>query len=1215
MTRNIRKIVSVVCAVALLLSLCAVSFIGSSSAIHLDAVESDNSAQKFETFKTYDFNNASGFGYRRYIGTFEFKDGGVTLYNNTSGGGVFFAADPAHTDVVNHTEAGDQQKAAASSTLLKLEAGATYKISLTYKCLAGSTKGKVGLYVAPDATGVADSAAPNINKGYISVTNSENEFPESYDSALTEDTEFRTVVHTFVVGAKDINFGLSPAMGGGKFLVDKVVLEKAYTVIDKTEVYNWTTEGDTPLYYDPNDNGYASDSDKTNDDITKGSFVDAEGLHFSFEWRKSSLTYAKSHFKKVLVKTGHEGWEGENRVNRNTVGALTFKATNYYIITMKYKPELIAAGDKAFIGIGYGKPTKEVGTFKYATHKAVLDDWQYLTTVVSGADIAGDRLQLTAASTKGKRCSFLVESVTVRTVNQSILLFETEYGELESEIGLVAPGATPSSMPVPTNLPEGKGFAGWYAGDVLVDSTWTAPVGATVLTAKFVSTISKVTFDNQGEQTTTSMAIGLELPAPARPNVNLFFEGWFLEPTFETKVTAVPDYDVTLYAKYNGTFLGFNNISHVKDESSGSPEIVVDPADDNNSVVKFEAKKNKRRNFMLPSYDIAGSGAFELKPNTTYTVSYKVKMISDDITNADVCFYQGDHASGTNTTRTAINASKVNITSTDWTTNSFSFTTGETLYLEYVNWSYQNHIFFTIYNKTEDIGVYVDDFCIAEALTEAPAGTVGVSFETNSDKLPTIYGYPGEAMPELLEPTLAAHEFVGWYTDKNLLAPFTATNFGDKDITVYAKWKASPFVVDFSDYEPGIEGKKSARANFEKDANGNDYLDWWAQHATTNTNQATTPYRLFLNKAGTHYTVETGVQYTITFKYKLLDGNVTFKAVTNNKLDGWRGHKVHDEKNTVNKVTEEWTETSLTFTAAPESGKYLSLGIAGLGHVLIDDVVILAIGGRANLYGSTAIFFNTNGGNNVDAISGDPGEAITYMPTATKPGFAFNGWFVDQECTTPFTDKVWGEEDITLYAGWILGKFNESYEEFPTSVLSTGVSGGYKIYNSIKIADFDKANVQNGETSLFRDGTQNGNKAFTICRDSDIALTVGKQYTMTFYVKPSNVTDAAGTISLIGLKTNTGIATPQSTNVITTVGDLKAGQWQKVTYTFTADSKYIGLSTTAGNDMYLDNFTVSLKGYTGTTTGDFSVNPILIVLMIVLAAGSLVVTGKKVFEK
>lgn len=1241
MTRNIRKIVSVICAVALLLSLCAVSLIGSSSAA-IDSRDDASIVTTYETIKTYDFNNASGFGYKRYVDGFSFENGGVRLANNGNGGGVYFATDPAHTEVINHSSASAADKQTASGTLLKLDANGTYRASITYKCLAGSTRGGVLLLVAPDATGTTDSAAPDKNATHINVTGSENKFDTTFDPALTADTEIRTVVYNFTVGAKDVNIGLYPDKNGGKFWVDKVVFEKVTSSVqlnDMNNEYNfdYTDEAiQTAVtdrmgvlnatqahysWYNWNDfkfNASGSDSYPGLPGFT------AEGMKFvvgkgatlkegnTGMWASNALVYGDGN---------DDGWG-----NLNTK-YLRFRDEATYLITVKYKVTQVTTN--VTLALGYmnnctvGKVSIIDGSV--VNHNAVTDDWQYLTVAVDTAEktaLADTIFTLTGCvSSDQKWATVIVDSVKVqekRDVTNGIAVMAYDNKGVV-DYDLVSIGNM--TLPVPENDNPDAAFAGWYttadfAEGTKVDLNGFAPQkGTNNLYAKWVNTASVVKFDNQGAVTEQKFAVGLELPDPVRPNANLFFEGWYLEPTFDTPITAVPDYDVTLYAKYNGTFLNFNNISHVEGEATGSPMIVPDPDDENNNVVKFEAGKNSRPNFMLPAYDIAGSGAFELKPNTTYVVSYKVKNTSAEGTKADVDFYQGDHKSGTETTRTVISGSTASVISTDWTTQTFSFTTGETLYLEHVKWSYQNHVFFTIYSNTSSIGVYVDDLCIAEAPTEAPEGTVGIFFKTNANDIVPMFGYPGEAIPDITIPTLGGHEFVGWYTDKNLLNSFTGLTFGDKDITLYAKWKTIPFLVDFSDYEDGGDGKRAARAKFETDANGNDYLDWWVQHATTNTTDSKTAYRVFMNKAGTHYTVDTGTQYTITFKYKLLENNVTIKPVTNAKLSGWSSYKVHDEQIVLNNVTEEWTEAKLSFTAAPEGGKYLSLGIAGHGHVLVDDIVIEASGGLANLYGSTAIFFNSNGGNNVDAISGDPGEAITYMPTATKPGYAFNGWYVDEECTTPFTDKVWGEENMTLYAGWLLGKFNESYEDFPTSVLSLGISGGYKIYNSAMATDFDKANVQNGETSLFRDGSQTGSKAFTICRDSEIALTEGKQYTMTFYVKPSNVTDAAGTISLIGLKTNTGIATPQSTNVITTVGDLKAGEWQKVTYTFTADCQYIGLSTTAGNDMYLDNFTVTLKGYTGTTTGDSSVNPILVVLMVVLAAGSLVVTGKKVFEK
>ena len=1236
MTRNIRKIVSVICAVALLLSLCTVSLIGSTSAV-IDSKDDATVVTTYETIKTYDFNNASGIAYKRYVSRLEFKDGALKLGNSTNGGGAWLAADPAHNTILNH------KNGAAYDTLLRLDANATYRISFKIKYLKGTNTPRVDLLFAPDVTGTKDSAAPNA-ANFTSETLIDKADSIATGTAMAADSDWMNYTTIVTIGAKSVNVGIRPdSADPGQvcdMLVDDFKIEKGTSSVQLNDMNNeydfdYTDEAiQTSVldrmgklnatqahysWYNWNDfkfNASGSDSYPGLPGFT------AEGMKFVVGkgadiangktnlWASNALVYGDGN---------DDGWGGLN------TKYLRFRDEATYLITVKYKVTQVTASVTLALGYMNNCTVGAVSIIdgSVVKHNTVTEDWQYLTVAVDTSEktaMADKILTLTGCvSSDQKWATVIVDSVKVQekrdVANGTAVMVYDNKGAVSYDI--VSIGSM--TLPVPDNNNPDAAFAGWYttadfAEGTKVDMNGFVPQkGTNKLYAKWVNTASVVKFDNQGVVTEQKFAVGLDLPDPVRPNAYLFFEGWYLEPTFKTQITTVPDYDVTLYAKYNGTFLGFNNISHVVNETTGTPAIVTDPADANNNVVLFEAGKNSRPNFMLPAYDIVGSAGFELKPNTTYVVSYKAKKTSAEGANVGIDFYQGDHKSGDGTTRTGISGSNASASSTDWTTCTFSFTTGETLYLERVKWSYQNHVFFTIYNSSSKISVYIDDFCIAEALTEAPEGTVGIYFETNANDMVPMYGYTGDTVPELSSPTLGGHEFLGWYTDKNLLNPYTALTFGDKDITLYAKWKTVPFLVDFSDYE---KGTASARAKFETDANGNDYLDWWVQHSTTNTSDTSTPYRVFMNKSGKHYTVDTGTQYTFTFKYKLLEGNVTIMAVTNGKLNGWSGYTVHqDDSLVLNKITDEWKEGRLTFTAAPEGGKYLSFGIAGHGHVLVDDISIEAAGGLANLYGSTAIFFNSNGGDNVNAISGDPGEAIVYMPKATKPGYAFNGWFVDAECTTPFTDKTFGEENMTLYAGWLLGKFNESYEDFPTSVLSLGISGGYKIYNSTKATDFDKANVQNGETSLFRDGTQTGAKAFTVCRDSEIALTEGKQYTMTFYVKPANVTDAAGTISLIGLKTNTGIATPQSTNVITTVGDLKAGEWQKVTYTFTADSKYIGLSTTAGNDMYLDNFTVSLKGYTGTTTGDSSVNPILVVLMIVLAAGSLVVTGKKVFEK
>lgn len=1194
MTSSIRKIISVVCAVALLMSLCTVSFIGSSSALHLDAVESDNTTANFDVVKTYDFNSASGFGYRRFLDGIEFVNGGVKLYNTGNGGGVYFANDPAHSNIINH------KNSSARDVLLRLDAGATYKVTFKYKYLAGSSMEGVLLLTAPDATGTQDTSAPVKNGHYITISYS-NIASLTYDSPLAADTEIKTATYIFTVGDKSINLGLSPEQNGCYAWIDDFVIEKATSYnVDKTEVYDWT-DGDDAGFWNPNNNNFLSDSQLTDNDYNAGSFVDADGLHFSFAHGSSPST-SKGWIKKGLVKRD---------VND---GGLALSSSEYnYIITMKYKPELIAAGQNAYIGIGYGAQQSTIATIAHGMHNKALDEWQYITAVVDGSKFgASDYLHVTGGS-QGGRCSFLIESITVKTVSGSILLLECSAGEIDKDYVVVPAGYAPSDLPIPTNLPESKGFAGWYCGDVACDGSWVAPEGITTLTARTTNTISTVVFDNQGVKTEHNLAVGLELPDPVRPNVNLFFEGWYLEPTFKTKITVVPDYDLTVYAKYNGTYLGFNNTSHVAGQTTAAPTLVQDPADETNQVIRFASGKGARPNFMIPLYDVAGSGSFDLKTKTTYIVTFKAKLTSSDGAVTNVDFYQGDYKSGADTTRTAITGSGNIVTSDEWQNFSVVFTTGDTFYLERVKWSYQNHLFFTIYSDKSDISIYVDDLCIAEALTEAPEGTVAINFETNGSKIPTMYGYVGEKLPELSAPTATSHKFVGWYADKQLSVPFTATTFGTKDVTVYAKWKADPFIVDFTGYNAGV---KSERALLTKDENGNDYLDWHYLHGSTTTGDYIQLYRFFLNKDNNHYRVNNGTDYTISFKYKLLDGNVTVAAVTNGMLNGWVEPVVQSTKIGITQLTDEWTtatfKTNISYNV--ESANYLSLGVAGFGHILFDDITISGGDSFINLYGSTAMYFNTNGGDNLDAVSGDPGETIGKLPTATKKGYSFNGWYTDAECTTPFNQKVWGEEDITLYADWLLGKFNEDFEEYPNSVLAQGISGGYKLYKETSTG-YDKANVHKGTTSIYRDGVQLGSKAFTLSRSAELELEIGKQYTLTFYVKPESVTDAAGTISLIGMDSNTGIASPRGSNVITELGNLKVGEWQKVSYTFTATDKYVGISSTAGNNMYLDNFTVTLKGYTGTATGDTSVNPMVIALMVVLAAGALIVTGKKVFEK
>ena len=423
------------------------------------------------------------------------------------------------------------------------------------------------------------------------------------------------------------------------------------------------------------------------------------------------------------------------------------------------------------------------------------------------------------------------------------------------------------------------------------------------------------------------------------------------------------------------------------------------------------------------------------------------------------------------------------------------------------------------------------------------------------------------------------------------------------------------WVMDFDVYDnSGNFGRYSHITDTD-----NPYLYYnFEQGKSQSSAPASSLARFTLNKGSKDfYNCDKGVKYTIKFRYKVVEiegsGNIT--PILSLKNNTWGDSKDQTGSIAISAPCD-WTNATIEFTANPMTDKtkctYLSLGVSGDATYMFDDVTVTASVDNANVYGSVVYMLDTLGGPDLQPASGDPGDPIE-LPTPTRAGYRFGGWYKESNLKEKFTDTVYGEEGGVLYAYWILGKFNESFEDLPTTIETQGISSAYTIYKN-GTDGFDKANVHSGSTSLFRKGDAAGSKSFTICRNGDLALGVGSQYTMTFWVKPAKTGDPSGTINLIGMTSNTSVSAPDSTKTITTVGELKEGEWQQVTYTFTADKRYIGIQTTAGNDIYFDDFTVTLHGYTGSSTGDSSVSPLVILMMVVLAAGALTVTGKKIFD-
>ena len=534
-----------------------------------------------------------------------------------------------------------------------------------------------------------------------------------------------------------------------------------------------------------------------------------------------------------------------------------------------------------------------------------------------------------------------------------------------------------------------------------------------------------------------------------------------------------------------------------------------------------------------------------------------------------------------------------------------------------------------------DKDTLVPDFVTdAYAVWQVKDGFVQFDFRSNVDefdaKMPVLVAKPGEPILNFPteKPEASGQKFVGWYTDRTFTTMIDPNKAPAESCTLFAKWESTGEIIDFEEYPAnwfkpdgrGSGGAVTDRISIATLEDGNHVL-YYNFSSGDNQSNTSSIAGAILAQGDKRFRAVEGMQYTLKFKYKVLEAKASgsIGAVLSKNGSLWGNRQEQTGRMNYGKAEDKWLEGEFTFTAVynaeatSDNCNYISIGCSNDCKIYIDDVVLICSFNQMNVYGS-AVIFDTNGGKDMDVFSGDVGTEMK-LPTPVRPGYKFVGWYTDKELTKPLTQKTFGEETLFVYAKWQLGKFVEDFEEFPKTVMSVGVHGAYSLYTK-STAGFDATNIKSGETSLFRNGATAGVKNFTAHRSTDLALTVGETYTLSFYVKPTSVGDVNGTISIMDLKTFTGINQGAIGAVVAKVSDLKQGEWNLVTYTFTATSEFIGLSTTAGNDMYFDDITVTLKGYTGSAnTGDSSVSPIIVLMMVIVSAGALIVTGKKVFSK
>ncbi|MBE6778726.1 MAG: hypothetical protein E7541_04990 [Ruminococcaceae bacterium] len=165
---------------------------------------------------------------------------------------------------------------------------------------------------------------------------------------------------------------------------------------------------------------------------------------------------------------------------------------------------------------------------------------------------------------------------------------------------------------------------------------------------------------------------------------------------------------------------------------------------------------------------------------------------------------------------------------------------------------------------------------------------------------------------------------------------------------------------------------------------------------------------------------------------------------------------------------------------------------------------------------ATRIAFNTNGGNALDDLAGDPGAAAGQLPTPTKGAYTFAGWYTDVALTVAATNVAFPQSgSITLYAKW----------EDPQPLAVSPAIGGRLLlrqtFETVSLSDFititnDKGKFDDVSTDVayagnkslkttIKDGWNSQRERPRIILQGDdgqkLKVQAGKTYVVSFWVR------------------------------------------------------------------------------------------------------------------
>lgn len=435
----------------------------------------------------------------------------------------------------------------------------------------------------------------------------------------------------------------------------------------------------------------------------------------------------------------------------------------------------------------------------------------------------------------------------------------------------------------------------------------------------------------------------------------------------------------------------------------------------------------------------------------------------------------------------------------------------------------------------------------------------------------------------------------GWYTDAALTTKFDPANLTEGTIDIYAKWNSlsGSVLCDFENY-PFASGQGYNSESFSivegvgvNNSKALRYLttdkltNWW------NSRLAAIPV------GSSHYTLDEGAVYKVTFKYFVPTSpdtpvNVFIWSANQEKITDTGSNALQQTMSNDLIITKDtpvgqWLTYTASFTAeiydvladtSTTNDKLKNVNGLALGFVTGDKI---SVGTTVYVDDFTVekvkesdlatITVHTKGVSTTQVFKGVPGDMLVKAPT--RKDFIFEGFYSDAALTNPVKEaKFPTSGNLDLYAKWKSFGVGDSitigFDDY------NYISGSKQFYpwysmNNTDSADGDGVSVQATMGSSCSTTMRLAYKGYPVLIEN------GERYLVSFsYKNLDEIPNKWSTRVYANSPLNGGIGTTvqSSEDTLYRLTLSKAagfGTWKRHTYSFTANVKYPGHNALAIN--------------------------------------------------